>query len=137
MAGKISVIFMNLVQNIKNLLFYFKYRGVLKRIFLTKKACSRKLFLKSNDWKFSGLALTRHQVQQPQDISCIYPWQMFGDCWPAVYYNISFKVKKRDVVLCKKKTPKHCTSFYLQPTGLGWGQDYTREVALCFIGKLT
>lgn len=52
MTGKLSVIFMNLVENIKNLLFYFKDRQVLKNIFLTKKrACSRKLFLKSNDWK--------------------------------------------------------------------------------------
>lgn len=32
-------------------------------------------------------------------------------------YALGIKKKKRDVVLCTKKTPKHCTSFYLQPTG--------------------
>lgn len=37
MAGKLSVIFMNLVEN-KNLLFYFKYREVLKNIFKKKLA---------------------------------------------------------------------------------------------------
>lgn len=37
MTGKLSVIFMNLVENIKNLFFYFKDRQVLKNIFLIKK----------------------------------------------------------------------------------------------------
>lgn len=38
MAGKLLVIFINLVKNIQNLLFYGKNREVLKIIFLTKKS---------------------------------------------------------------------------------------------------
>lgn len=39
-----------------------------------------KLFLKSNDWKFSGSEIATYEVRYPQDSSSLYQRQMFGDC---------------------------------------------------------
>lgn len=48
---------------------------------------------------------------------CLEIVDQFSIATYALGIKIKQKKKKRDVVLCTKKTPKHCTSFYLQPTG--------------------
>jgi len=72
LAGEIPVV-MNLVENIRNLLFPLKHRKVLKITIstTTTKSCV-KLFLKSTDWKCSGLEIATFEVQYPQDTSSLY-----------------------------------------------------------------